>query len=316
MALYQLYGTVVQSEIGIPELPLAEEREPECIFRIESGHKNDLNAVRWQRHWTLPTGEIWLSIAQNETHYLLRFPEMADFRVTLDGTQIICRPGHDIPPQTIQHLFLDQVLPLALSKRGKLMLHASAVALPAGVVAFAGTTGMGKSTLATSFSSQGFALMTDDCLYLDIANSQLLATPGYPGSRLWDDSIETLFEYEPVLSEVAHYSHKKRLAFQSNNLAFCYDTLPVKRIFFLSPDDGDEDAEDISIIRLAPREAFMALASYIFKLDVSDRDMLITDFNRLKQIAELSLCYRLSFPQQFSLLPQVRETILRHIGEA
>jgi hypothetical protein len=313
MMLYKVYGTVLGSSIHVPELPAIEGQPPAWTFRVGHGGKIDTGAVRWTRHWTLPSGVIWLSIAQSADHYLLRFPDIADFHIQLERAEITCNHDRTVPIETIQHLFLDQVLPLVLSRTGTLLMHASAVDVPTGIVAFAGVTGMGKSTLATSFAANGYPLVTDDCLRVEFNDDELFGTPGYPSSRLWGDAIDGLFEEQPRLSEVAHYTDKKRLSFHNTRLSFCDETLPVKRIFVLLPHEAGEDVEGVVIARMSLREAFMALATYIFKLDVSDRDLLATDFDRLGRIAQMSLCYRLSFPHDFDRLPAVRRAILSHL---
>ncbi|HKS96499.1 MAG TPA: hypothetical protein VJV74_10250, partial [Terriglobia bacterium] len=128
-----------------------------------------------------------------------------------------CRPRKAIPLDTVRHLFLDQVFPLLLSKRGRLVLHASAVLIPGGAIAFLGETGQGKSTLASSFSQRGFPFLTDDCLLLEEKGGQLVGIPSYPGLRLWPKTVAALFAEEPPVSRVAHYTTKKRLG----RLPFC-----------------------------------------------------------------------------------------------
>jgi hypothetical protein len=206
-------------------------------------------------------------------------------------------------------------MPLVLSTRGHFLLHASAVVTPTGIAAFAGETGMGKSTLATSFAASGCPLITDDCLHLDLSGDQPLGIPGYPGLRLWDSSIEQLFDEEPPLSEVAHYSEKKRLAVGGANLPYCNERLPLGAIFFLGRHD-DEARSDIQIEPLSGREAFMALTSYSFKLDIWSREALANDFRRMQQVAASTPCYRLSYRRDFALLPAVRAAILETVERA
>ena len=91
----------------------------------------------------------------------------------------------------MRHLLLDQVMPLVLS-RDRLVLHASAVATPAGAAAFIGFTGAGKSTLAASLSAAGFPILSDDCLVIERDGRGFLARPFYPGARLWPDSVHAV----------------------------------------------------------------------------------------------------------------------------
>ena len=63
-----------------------------------------------------PDGTLWMQFFRTETGYLLRFPDMADFQVSADGLGVVCTPAPGVPDGTPEHLYLNQVLPLALSK--------------------------------------------------------------------------------------------------------------------------------------------------------------------------------------------------------
>jgi hypothetical protein len=70
-------------------------------------------------------------------------------------------------------------LGLALRLRGNLALHASAVATPAGAVAFVGATGSGKSSLALRLVSRTDArFLTDDVLALERTAERWSVFPG------------------------------------------------------------------------------------------------------------------------------------------
>ena len=59
--------------------------------------------------------------------YLLRFPGMADFSMDANGSRITATPVPDLDDATLDHLFLNQVAPLAMSRQHKLVLHGGAV---------------------------------------------------------------------------------------------------------------------------------------------------------------------------------------------
>ena len=46
--------------------------------------------------------------------------------------EVTCLPAPDVSEATTQHLYLNRVLPLVLSKLGKLVFHASAVEVAGG----------------------------------------------------------------------------------------------------------------------------------------------------------------------------------------
>jgi serine kinase of HPr protein (carbohydrate metabolism regulator) len=86
---------------------------------------------------------------------------------------------------TVEHLYLNQVLPLALSRQGKLVLHGSAVDIGGQGVAFLGESGRGKSTLAASFATEGTRFLTDDGLLLEWVGECCMIIPSHPSIRLW-----------------------------------------------------------------------------------------------------------------------------------
>jgi hypothetical protein len=314
MNFYRVCGFTIESNVPLPELPHTNSRERLYVFQLLPGKESRPVPSGWFHHWLLPDGEVWLSFAKHDSGYLLRFPDLADFFISAGRKKVRCYPEPDIPLETIRHLFLDQIIPLLLSKPGKPVLHASAVSVPEGAIAFMGTTGTGKSTLTASFARQGFPVLTDDCLLLREKGGELFATPSYPGLRLWDDVTVALFEDERSMSQVAHYTCKKRLGLNNGRLRFCPNPVPLLRIYLLAPPEQAGYVNAISISPLRSPEAFIELVKYAFKLDITDRERLSEEFDYLSHMATLPLYYRLVFPRDLSLLPAVREAILENLS--
>lgn len=67
--------------------------------------------------------------------------------------------------------------PVILQALGWQALHASALALSTGVVAFCGRSGSGKSTLAYALAQRGFRQFADDAVLLDVSSSVVTALP-------------------------------------------------------------------------------------------------------------------------------------------
>jgi hypothetical protein len=118
----------------------------------------------------------WLSTAKSDGGYLLRFPKLADFTIDAGGRDINCiEAGDGVTVVTLRHLAIDHVMPRVLNLLGIESLHATAVAAPAGAIAFLGDAGTGKSTLAASFQLTGFESFCDDCLVLRAERSRITA---------------------------------------------------------------------------------------------------------------------------------------------
>ena len=69
---------------------------------------------------------------------------------------------------------------MLLQQRGYLVLHASAVAAGGTAVAFLGHAGWGKSTTAAALYAQGYGLVTDDVLAVEMSSGRLMVPPGEP----------------------------------------------------------------------------------------------------------------------------------------
>jgi hypothetical protein len=79
-----------------------------------------------------------------------------------------------------QQVLLGRVLPNVALLRGYEALHASAVDSPEGVVAVAGPSGIGKTTLALELVGRGWPLFADDVLTLGDGPEGVLGHPGSP----------------------------------------------------------------------------------------------------------------------------------------
>ena len=313
MILFSVGNQIVSSNKQLPGLASIAHGTPHYSFHLHPSRAQKQLSVQWFHHWLDADDAIWALFARLDAGYLVRFPDLADFFIAADTTRIDCYPVAGTPLDTITHLLLDQVLPVVLSRAGHMVVHASAVATPAGAVAFVGSSGRGKSTLASSLALQGFPLVTDDCLLLAEAGSDLMVTPSYPGMRLWEDSIESLFEHAPSLSDVAHYTDKKRLNRENGALRFQRESLPLACMFFLADPAEVPDQQQISIKALSAREVFIELVSYCFKLEIDNRDVLAREFQLLNRVAHLPLFYRLTYRHDFAQLPAVQAAVLEHL---
>jgi hypothetical protein len=262
------------------------------------------------RQWRFPDGTVWTLFYRLESGYLLRFPDVADFEVSWDGRTAIVWPAPGVSPGTVEHLHLNQVLPLALSRQGQLVLHASAVEINGKGVAFIGESGRGKSTLAANFATTGSRFLTDDGLQLDWQDGQCRITPSHPSVRLWRDSQEALSPRAAELAQAVDYTTKARLL-AGDAIVFCNQPQPLRRVYFL----GEGVASALMIEAVRPAEALMELVRNSFLLDIEEKELLAWHFDEMVRLAELPIYFRLDYPRRYEDLPQVREAIIRHATE-
>jgi hypothetical protein len=257
--------------------------------------------------WIFPDGTVWTRFYRIGSGYFLRFPDLADFEVSADGRAVSSWPFPGISEETIRHLYLNQVLPLALSLQGKRVFHASAVEAPTGALVFLGESGRGKSTLAASFALAGHRFLTDDALLLEPRAGGYAVQPSHPSIRLWDDSKDKLVGDDANLAPSVQYTSKARLL-SGDALAFCSDERMLRRMYFL----GAGDTDQVSFAPITPGEALMGLVGNSFLLDIEGRESLSAHFNQVAELANLPIFFRLDYPRSFAALPAVRQAILEH----
>lgn len=262
------------------------------------------------REWILSNGSAWALFFRLSKGYLIRFPKLADFEISYDGLVMQCTPAPSVDPPTIEHLYLNQVMPLALSMQGELIFHASAVKVHDHAIALIGPSGSGKSTLATSFARHGHPFLTDDCLRAELLDARCLAHPGHPSLRLWKDSRSQLLEDGSSLAEPVQYTLKARIL-ASDGIAFWNHPTPLRFIFFLG-----HDSESITFRPMTAAESLIELTRHAFLLDTQDRETVASHFDRLSRLTRLPACCHLDFPRRFDTLHEVRAAILEHCGLA
>lgn len=261
--------------------------------------------------WQRVDGSPWINLHQTGEGSLLRLPGLGDFLVDAAGQTVEAWPVPGMDDETCRQLYLNNILPMALSRQGKLVLHASAVDAGGGAIVFVGLSGRGKSTLATSFAAAGHALIVDDGLTVEPGNGACLAMPGEPAVRLWRDSQEHLAADDVAQATALGYIPKQRIP-AGAHLRFSPDPRPIRAVFLL----GDDPQAALQIQPLRPVEAAMALIQYSFLLDIGDPARHAMQMRHAAALAASSRIARLDYPRDYALLPQVRQAILQYVGAA
>lgn len=257
--------------------------------------------------WSFPDGTLWTEFHRLDTGYLLRFPDLADFVVSADGRAVTCYAVPEVPDDTVRHLFLNQVLPLALCKQGQLVFHASAVEIPGGCMAFVAESGRGKSTLAASFAVNGVRFLTDDSLVIEPTPDGHMVLPSHPSIRLWEDSEAALIQPGAKAAAPLGYTSKSRFL-AGEEIGFCDRPRPLRRVYFL----GEGRVEDVGFQRLSASEALVEWVKHSFLLDVEEKSRLASHFDQAARLANEPIHYRLDYPRRFQDLARVRQAIIEH----
>jgi hypothetical protein len=258
--------------------------------------------------WDFPESDAPTLLYRTDAGYLVRYPALADFEVAREGCSVHYWPVPGVANDLIPFLYASQVLPFACARRGRLVLHGSAVEVDGAGVAFVGDSGRGKSTLAASFATSGYRFLADDHLIVendDQVESRIM--PAHPSIHLWEDSQLALAGRIARGAASPGGTRKARLS-SKNNLVYCPEARPLRWIGFL----GAGKSEDLEIRRMSRGDALIELLRNALFLDNDDHPWLAAHFNRLAVVAEGVACYRLDYPRRFSDLQHVRNAIVRH----
>lgn len=258
--------------------------------------------------WDSPDPEARTLLYRTNTGYLVRYPALADFEVACEGTSVRYWPVPGVASELIPFLYANQVLPFASARRGRVVLHGSAVEVGGAGVAFIGGSGRGKSTLAASFATSGYRFLADDHLIIECTGAgENLIVPVDPSIRLWEDSRQALMGGAVHGAQTSAGTPKAHLPAQGG-IAFCPESRPLRWIGFL----GADESEGPEIQRMNRRDVVIELLRNSLFLDNEDRPWLAAHFNRLAVIAEGTACYRLDYPRRFDHLRNVRSAIVGH----
>jgi hypothetical protein len=312
MTSYRVSGFVFASALGFPDLAPIPGARADTIL-VLTRRTIAPARPRWYHRWRLGRGVEWVRFARVGPRYLLRFPTLADFLISGDAAEVRCRPRAGTPAGTLRHLFLNQVLPLVMGQRGRLVVHASAVVTPRGAVAFLGRSGRGKSTLAAWLWAEGCPLVTDDCLRIEDRRGRLVAMPSHPAIRLWPSTLRRLaIEHAPA-RRTAHYTDKVQIPVDARPRAFARRPVQLAAVYVLSPAGAGRGRVPVRSEPLSTRDALVELIAHLYRLDVGSRETLRRDFHRLADIARRLPVRRLHVPRGLTRLGEVREAIERDL---
>jgi hypothetical protein len=130
------------------------------------------DAVAGTRVAGLGTGEsalYTLGLSADGT-YRLRYPGLLEAVFDPEVAGVALHPDPNGDSRLVPLLAAGGVLAAALTLRGELVLHASAVEVAGRAVAFVGPSGAGKSTFAAAACAAGARHLTDDVLRIDTTN--------------------------------------------------------------------------------------------------------------------------------------------------
>ena len=193
-ARYRAFGLDIESELDLPELvPLEQGRVCEPDLRVAMGAVTPApsDAKAGGPGTLVADGRVW-------------FETPAGRFEARDGRVITVEPAPGVPAPDVRLYLLGTMIGAVLHQRRLLPLHANAVDLGGGAIAFAGPSGAGKSTLAAYFRRAGCGIFSDDvCAVAFDAQGLPWVEPGLARIKLWGDTLAALGQERSAIEPLA-----------------------------------------------------------------------------------------------------------------
>lgn len=231
---YRAFGLTIESAaLSLPELLPAPAETGSVDIEIVEG------AVRAELSDALKRGVRYQAAADR---LLLQVDGVARYLVE-QGRRVTIQRDPAATDDDVRVFLLGSAIGALLHQRDDLVLHGSAVEWGDEAVVFLGHSGVGKSTLASAFRKQGYAVLTDDlCVVRSGDDGRMRAHPGFPQTKLWLDSLKQLDVSPEGLRRIRHKLEKRALPLGPD---FAGEARPVRKLYLLRPHNKDE-------VKLAP----------------------------------------------------------------
>jgi hypothetical protein len=254
---YKAYGINISSQIKLPEL-LSKEAKNFQVF-IEYGRVENPVPER---------GKYFSKVEKTKDGFKCYINCIGGVKI-VGKRKIIVSPENKAEKRGFRFLVSGIALGLLLHLRGLVTLHASAVAIRGGAVAFVGQKGMGKSTMAAALHASGHSIVTDDLLVLNTTEDSVQAYPGFPHLKLTAESIiESLDEDPHRIPKIDPEGPKHSFAAKKD---FLRTPLPLQCVYVLEYGQETRRSDRFTLPHSKPiggKEAIIELVrnSYVARL--------------------------------------------------
>ncbi|WP_269747040.1 sulfotransferase domain-containing protein [Elstera litoralis] len=220
---YALCGLRIVSELPLPDLLKwnGDDRVPDVEIR--------LGTVPDRLERPVFEGPLLQVGADGDCRYAVA--GVAAYYVE-NGRHVTIQPYMDPTAPDVRVFLLGSVFGFLCHSRGLVPLHAGCVEINGRAVAFAGASGVGKSTLTAAFLRRGYRVLADDVTVVEVAapgGPRVL--PSFPRIKLWRDSLDGLGLCADGLERSRAQLEKFHLRVEG---CFSAEPLPLAAIYHLT----------------------------------------------------------------------------------
>ncbi len=263
---YKAFGLTIQSEIELPELPIAFGA-PDVTITLGNVPKTLDNP--------LFTGVRFVT-KLNE--FLLRVDRIASYYV-IEGKQITVEIMPEADIADVRLFLLGSAFAALIHQKGLLPFHGSSVNIDNSAIIFSGQSGAGKSTLAAAFYKKGYPLLSDDISVISFSEKgEPFVQPGYPQMKLWADSIKKLGDEPSAYNTIRKQIEKRSIPITSS---YQNESLPLKNIFIIVSSNLGE----LKVEALKGVEKFNLLSNHTYRFNfIAGKQMQTSHFKNITAI--------------------------------
>jgi hypothetical protein len=201
----------------------------------------------------------------NGKDVLIDVPATARFLVRA-GMEILVDSPRSSEDDEIRAYLLGTAFGLLCHQRGITPLHAAAIDITGGCVAFVGESGAGKSTLAAALAGRGYQVIADDVCYQRMDDKgSVRIWPGIGRIRLWEEAMNALGCNGPGVEREIHGYNKYFIPVRP--LRNPIESRPLHRVYQLHPALGGVP----KVTRLHGAAAVEILMQNVYRLDLAER---------------------------------------------
>jgi hypothetical protein len=245
---YRIGPLVYVTELLLPELPSASLTQAVPPVSVRVGETpSGLNAPLARER----------SFEANDTEFLLRLDGVATYYAH-DGIEVVIAPEQGAPELDVRSYLMGSLFAVLCHQRELLPLHASAVATEDGAIAFLGSSGAGKSSLAAFLARGGYRVLADDICVVDPgAPKDRRVLPVAPWLKLWSATLEAMGEPSGGLARVFSNDEKYRYTLDEQQTE-----TGLRELIVLERSEADGE---VSFDRLTPAQAMQAVLDFTYQ---------------------------------------------------
>jgi len=305
-----MYGLRIRAEVPLAGRPAEGDRGPdlEICLGPEVPPPDGPPPGQVLAHWEINAAQWYTFTRLHTGAHVLRIAGAAEIIMDADLRRMVVHPERGADPALVPVLANGTLPAFVLMMAGEPILHASAVDVGGRAVAFVGSSGMGKSTMATLFCAAGAGLLTDDLLRVT-PEHQPRCYLGATELRLRkaSDELASGFSDPPSSRRTGDGRDALRPRPADSEL------LPLAAIVVPQP---DHHAPAPELERLGQMDALIALASHPrihgWRDPVGQGQL----FRFAGDIAAAVPVYRARVPWGPPFSPSIVPTLLEHLGLA